>query len=235
MRQFQSITSTVVFIFLFICHSSMAAEHHSHMEIRQTAIDYVHSQIPTDINIKEITAGKIDSRIQFKQCSEEIEASSSTKKLIARNWTIGVRCHGEAPWSIYIPVKAKMTRNMIVSNTTITRGEIITKDKVSLTEHEITRQNQKHFSDISHVTGREARRTIRPNRVINSSMLQEALLVHRRETVLIYAKNPKLQISMKGTALKNGRYNDMIKVQNNSSKRIIDAVVIDRGIVAVNF
>jgi len=66
-------------------------------------------------------------------------------------------------------------------------------------------------------------------------MLQEALMVHKKEAVLIYAKNKHLQISMKGTALKNGRYNQMIKVRNNSSHKVIDAIVIDRGIVAVSF
>lgn len=220
---------------LFCTNSSLANEQHSHEEIRQTAVDFVRSQIPVDITIKEISAGKIDSRIRFKQCSQALEASSSMKKQIAKSWTIGIRCYGETPWSIYIPVKARLTRKMLVSTTTILRNEMITEDKIELMEQEITRQNQKYFSEVSHVIGREARRTIRPGQVIKSSMLQEALLVHKKEIVMIYAKNKKIQISMKGTALKNGRHNEMIKVRNNSSKKIIDAVVIDRGIVAVNF
>ncbi len=220
---------------LFFAQPSWANERHSHQEIRQTAVEFVRSQIPDDITIKEISAGKMDSRIRFKQCSQALEASSSMKKKIAKSWTIGVRCYGDIPWSIYIPVKARLTRKMLVSTTTITRGEMITEEKIELIEQEITRQNQKHFSDINHIIGHEARRTIRPNRVINSSMLQEALLVHKKETVMIYAKNKQIQISMKGTALKNGRYNEMIKVRNNSSRKIIDAVVVDRGVVAVNF
>ncbi|MCW8931226.1 MAG: flagellar basal body P-ring formation chaperone FlgA [Gammaproteobacteria bacterium] len=220
---------------LFYSNSVFANKLHSHKQIRDTAIEFVRSQIPEDINIKKITAGKIDSRIQFKQCTEALEASSSRKKRIAKNWTISIRCYGETPWSIHIPIKAQLTRNMIVSKTTITRGEMITQDKIMLMEQEITRQNQKHFSDANNVTGREARRTISPKRVINSSMIQEAVLVHKKESVLIYAKGQKIQISMKGTALKNGRYNEMIKVRNNSSNKIIEAVVVDRGIVAVNF
>ena len=225
----------IMLIPLFYANPLIASEYHSHEQIRNTAIEFVRSQIPEDISIKDINAGKIDSRIRFKQCSQALEASSSMKKHIAKNWTIGVRCYGEKPWSIYISVKAKLTRDMLVSKTTITRGEMITADKVTLMEQEITNQNQKYFSDLANITGWEARRTIRPNRVINSSMLQEALLVHKKESVLIYAQNQKIKISMKGTALKNGRYNEMIKVRNDSSKKIIDAMVIDRGIVAVNF
>ena len=212
-----------------------AAGYHAHQQIRDAAIEYVRTHIPDDIRIKEIKAGKIDSRIHFKQCSQALEASSSSNKTIARNWTINVRCMDTPTWSIYIPVKSILMRNMVSSKTTITRGEMLNKNNLQLTEQEISNQNYNHFSSFSDVSGREARRTIRPNRVIKSSMLQEALLVHKKETVMIYAMNSKLKISMKGTALRSGRYNQMIKVRNNSSHKIIEALVIERGIVSVNF
>ena len=231
---FSHILLGILLTTLFYTTPLLAGEYHSHEQIRNTAIEFVRSQIPDDVQIKAITAGKIDSRIRFKDCSEALEASSGINKHIAKSWTVGIRCHGDKPWSIYIPVKAKLTRNMLVSKTTITRGETITADKIMFMEQEISHQNKKHFTNADNITGREARKTIRPNRVINSTMLQEALLVRRKETVLIYARSRKIQISMKGTALKNGRYNEMIKVRNNSSDKIIDAVVIDRGIVAIN-
>ncbi|MCK5647726.1 MAG: flagellar basal body P-ring formation protein FlgA [Gammaproteobacteria bacterium] len=225
----------ILLLTLFYTNALFAAEHHSHEQIRNTAVEFVRSQLPEDVTIKTIKAGKIDSRIHFKQCSQALEASSSISKRITKSWTIGVRCYGDTPWSIYIPVKTILSRKMFVSKTTIIRGEIITPDKITLMEQQISHQNQKHFSILANITGREARRTIRPNRVINSSMLQEALLVRKKESVLIYAKSQTLQVSMKGTALKNGRYNEMIKVRNNSSKKIIDALVTARGIVSVNF
>lgn len=222
-------------VFLLHTNTLLAGEQHSHEQIRSAALEFVRSKIPEDVIIKEIRAGEIDSRIHFKQCSRALETKATSNKHIAKSWTIGVRCLDKPAWSIYIPVKARLTRKMLVSKTTITRGEMITEYNITITEREISNQNLNHFSDMSDVTGREARRTIRPDRIIKSSMLQQALMVHKKETVLIYAKNHKLQISMKGTALNNGHYNQMIKVRNNSSKKIVDAVVIDRGVVAVNF
>ncbi len=220
---------------LIFPNALLAGKLQPHEEIRAAAAEFVRSQIPQDINIKQITAGKIDSRIRFKLCSQALETHSTMKKSIAKSWTIGVRCNDDLPWSIYIPVKAELTRKMLVSTTTITRGELISADKVTLAEQAISHQNKKHFSDLSNVIGREARRTINPNRVINSSMLQQALLVRKKEAVLIYAQNKNIRVSMRGTALKNGRHNEMIKVRNNSSNKIIEALVIKRGVVAVNF
>ena len=207
----------------------------SHESIRSAAVEFVRSKIPEDIKIEQIKAGKLDSRIHFRECSEPLQVRSSMQRKISSHWTINVRCEAPQAWYIYIPVKTLLLQKMLVSQTTITRGEIITADKIKLTERAITTQNQKYFSNIKDIIGRQARRSIRPDRVINSSMLQEAYLVHKKEPVLIYAQNRKIRISVKGTALKNGRYNDIIRVRNNSSKRIIDAVVVDRGVVAINF
>jgi flagella basal body P-ring formation protein FlgA len=201
---------------------------HSHNEIKAAAEDFVRAQIPEDITIKAITAGKIDSRLKFTQCSQPLDLRSTMNRNISKSWTIGIRCNDAKAWSLYLPVKADLTRKMLLSSTTITRGEIITADKIKLVDQPIRQHSQKHFSKSVDVIGRQARTTIRPDRIINSSMLQQAYLVKKREAVLIYAQNSKLRISMQGTALKNGRHNEMIKVRNNSSKKIIE--VRDFGI-----
>ena len=217
---------------LFISSPSLAKQQ-SHQDIRNTAIEFVRSQLPEDIVVKSISAGNIDSRIRFEQCSTALEARSSHNKPTARNQTIGVYCYGDKPWNIHISVQTKLLRKMLLSRSTIVRGEIISADKLQLIEHEI--KNKKYLSSLANAVGYEARRTIRPDQVINSSMLKKAVLVRKKESVTIYVQNKNLRISMPGTALKNGHKNEMIKVRNNSSKKIIEALVIDRGVVAINF
>ena len=219
----------------FLTPALACEELQSHDSIRSAAMEYVRAQIPEDIKIKEIKAGKLDSRIHFRECAEPLEARATMTRHISSHWTINIRCSTPVAWNIYIPVKTRLIQKMLISQTTITRGEIISTDKIKLVEREITNQNQKHFSNIKDIIGRQARRTIRPDRIINSSMLQQAYLVHKKEPVLIFAQNQNIRVSMKGTALKNGHYNDIIRVRNNSSRKIIDAVVIKRGVVAVNF
>ncbi|MCU7835689.1 MAG: flagellar basal body P-ring formation protein FlgA [gamma proteobacterium symbiont of Taylorina sp.] len=206
---------------------------HAHQDIQKTAIDHVRSQLSEDVTIKEISAANIDSRIHFRQCSKTLEAKATNNRPITRHQTIGVYCNDDKPWNIYISVKARLLRKMLVSNSTITRGELITENNVHLIEQEL--KNEKYLSKLSNIIGYAARRTIRPHQIINSSMLQKALLVHKKESVLIYAQSKNIRVSMQGIALKNGRKNEMIKVRNKSSNKIIEALVIDRGIVAVNF
>jgi len=226
------VISTVSFSQLFST-LLLADEYHPHQDIYDTAINLVQSQLPEDIVIKQITTGKIDSRIHFRQCSESLEARAGNNRTLAKNQTIGIYCNDNKPWNIYISVKTVLLRKVLVSNTTITRGELITKDKVQLVEREI--KNNKYLTKLSDISNHSARRTIRPYQIIHSSMLQKALLVHKKESVLIYAQSRSIRVSMQGIALKNGRKNEMIKVRNKSSNKIIEALVIDRGVVAVNF
>ncbi len=232
-----TINLKVIVIFLALVSiftsSALLAKNHSHQDIKNTAINFVRTQLPDDIVVQDISSGKIDSRIHFKQCSTELEARSSNSHPMAKHQTIGVYCHGDKPWSIYISVKSKLLRKMLVTKRTIVRGEIITSEKVQLIEKVI--KNKKYLSDINDAIGYEARRTIRPGQVINSSMLQKALLVRKKESVTIYAQNKNLRISMPGKALSSGHKNEMIKVRNTSSQKIIEAMVIERGIVAINF
>jgi len=44
-----------------------------------------------------------------------------------------------------------------------------------------------------------------------------------------------MSISSAGIALMNGAKGDRINVKNSSSQRVIQAVVIDAGLVSVNF
>ncbi len=61
---------------------------------------------------------------------------------------------------------------MLAMKSTIVRGEIITAEKVQLVEKVI--KNKKYLSDINDAICYEARRTIRHEQLINSSMLQKA-------------------------------------------------------------
>lgn len=118
---------------------------------QDTAIDFIRSQLPEDIVVEKISAANIDSRIHFKQCSTKLKARSNNNRFIVKHQTIGIYCNGDKPWNIYISIKTKLLRKMLVSNTTIVRGEIVTAEKVQLIEKEI--KNQKYLSDISNAVG----------------------------------------------------------------------------------
>jgi len=108
---------TVIIITLSSLYYSgllFADNYHSHEQIRSTAIEFVRSKIPENVTIKEIKVGQIDARVRFKQCSQALEATSTMKKRIASNWTVGIRCIDTPSWSINLPVRARLMRMIVI-------------------------------------------------------------------------------------------------------------------------
>jgi len=220
----------------FLCQSTLALaqEYQPIMDITETASNYIIKQMPEEYTIESLKTGKIDSRMKFKKCQQDLTASISGIFRVNKHFTVGVKC-ANPQWSFYVPIKAIITANIVVANTTILKNEYISKSKLMLVKQAISGQHRRYFKQIKDVAGKEAKRTIKANKPITASQLQPNYLVKRKQQVLIVARNPNLMVKMKGIALKNGKNRDRIKVRNIKSNKIIEGVVSAEGIVTVNF
>jgi flagellar basal body P-ring formation protein FlgA len=221
---------------LIMCQPVMlsAQEYQPLMDITATASNYIVKQMPAEYTIKSLQTGKIDSRMKFKKCQQDLSASISGIFRVNNHFTVGVQCTNPQ-WRFFVSIKAVITTYIVVANTTILKGEYISKDKLKLVKEKISGQHSRYFKQINNVAGKEAKRTIKANKPITANQLQPNYLVKRKQQVLIVAKNPRLMVKMKGIALKNGKQNDRIKVRNSKSNKIVEGVVSAQGIVTVNF
>ena len=64
-------------------------------------------------------------------------------------------------------------------------------------------------------------------------MLAPATVISKGEAVLITYETAGLQLQTKGVALSDGAQGRFVRVKNISSGNTIDAVVVDRGLVAL--
>lgn len=215
-------------------HSAWAQDYHPVADITDTASQYVISKIPKEYTIKSLTTAKIDSRIKLKKCLEPLLPFVSGRFKVGRNLTIGVTCQNPQ-WKYYVPVKTEIMAELVVASRTILKGEYISEDKLSVIRQKINSQQNRYFRETKDIVGKLAKRNIRANRAIMASQLQTNFLVKRKQKVLIVAKNRNLMVKMKGIALENGRSNEIIKVRNIKSNKVIEGLVSAQGVVTVNF
>ncbi len=86
---------------------------------------------------------------------------------------------------------------------------------------------------VGDAAGRLAKRTLRPGKPLLRKQLQQPLLVKRGAAVTIVSQTDGISAQTAGVALKEGRLQESIKVQNSSSERVIDAIVVGPGRVSV--
>jgi flagellar basal body P-ring formation protein FlgA len=87
--------------------------------------------------------------------------------------------------------------------------------------------------DAAALIGKEARRTIAAGQPIYGQDVQSPMLVKRNQTVTLVITRGGLAIAASGKALNDGSIGALVRVQNSSSKQIIEGEVAADGVVRV--
>jgi len=85
------------------------------------------------------------------------------------------------------------------------------------------------------IVGKETRSGLKAGSILRASYLSEPVLIKRNQVVEIVAKGKNLLVRAKGVALENGRLNELIRVKNLSSNKVIQGKVAGEGLVEVPF
>lgn len=202
--------------------------------INETAIHYIRDNIPTRYTIDSLQSSRIDSRLKLLKCQQSIYADSHGDFRITNQYTVAVRCD-QPVWKIYVSIKAKISHQVVVAKDTIFRNQLIQPSQLKLEKRGVKRSQRYIFTRIDDVAGKQAKRNINLGSTIVANQLKAPLLVKRRQKVTILAENQILQVKMQGIALKNGKQNDLIKVRNINSNKVIEGIVVSQGVVRVNF
>ena len=72
---------------------------------------------------------------------------------------------------------------------------------------------------------------MRDRQPITLNQLESPLLVERGQRVLMVAEQNGVEARTMGEAMKKGRKGEIIKVKNESSGRVVSAIVADIGVV----
>lgn len=177
--------------------------------------------------------GRLGAKLRLPLCSEQIEAFQPAGSSVIGNTTIGVRCTGTSPWTIYVPAYVQLFKPVAVSSRSLTRGTPISAADIKMVRYDLATLKLGYIDDSRHIVGMVAKQHIAAGSVVTPHMVEAPRLVRRGEQVTIVARSAGIEIQATGTALADGAQGDLIKVRNSSSRKIVEAVVTDPGVVSV--
>lgn len=108
----------------------------------------------------------------------------------------------------------------------IDRGAIITEDDISLREMDLTRMPRGAVLSKADLVGLEALRNIRSGKPVRSDHIRVPPLARSGSDVMLIVRHPGLEVKATGRALEDGHKGDTIRVMNDASKEIVEAVVV---------
>ncbi len=218
-----------------LMHAASAGQLQDHDSIRETAVRFARTQAAAiHREPVEITPGRLDPRLRLALCDRPLEAFAPPGARDLGNTTVGVRCSGSNPWTLYVPVTINVYARVVVAAVSLSKGEVIDDSKVHLAKYNLAKLPQGYFHEVSEVVGMLLRRNLAAGQPLTPTMLKARRLIERGQRVTVLAGGNGLEVRVPGEALSHGARGDRIRVRNLSSRRIVEGVVTDSGTVRVD-
>ena len=179
-------------------------------------------------------AARLDRRLRLDKCEGDLETFSSADNPGRSRYSVGVRCTGEQPWALYVPVSMSLYREVLVLGREVSRGGLLTQADIRQEERDITRLRRGYLEYPEQVLGKTPKRSLKAGTVLSSRLLDSSALISRGSRVTILGEIGGIEVRMEGKAMANGALGERIQVQNSSSNRRVEATVVAVGIVQVS-
>ncbi|MDU1142462.1 flagellar basal body P-ring formation chaperone FlgA [Aeromonas rivipollensis] len=187
--------------------------------------------VPLDAQA-EVTAGTIDERLPLNHCEEGLTISLPAKMEIRRNTTVYLKCEGEKPWDLYLPVRVSIQKPYVTVAVPVAKGDILSESMLTLAYQDQTLIRGDYLTDPASLIGVRSKRELKPGQPIR---LTQVCVVCKGDQVTLSAENSSMQIKTMARALQDGSFGDMIRLVNIRSGRAVQGQVSAVGSVVVTF
>lgn len=172
-----------------------------------------------------------ESRLRLPACDQPAAFAPPS----ARYWgngTVGVRCDGPRPWTLYLPVNVSVMGPVVVAARPIRKGETLGEADLAVREMDLTQMNAGGTDDPSEVLGRVAKGPLAGGSVVRVDVLSARPVVLAGESVRLAFAGDGFEIHALGQALTAGGIGENVEVKARSG-RVLRGLVRDKGLVVV--
>ena len=174
-------------------------------------------------------ATAIDPRLVLADCRGMMVASLPPNLPPRPRMSVLVRCTAGTGWSIRVPVALQVFRDVLVTTRALQRGDGVQPGDVRAESRDITRLGYGYVDRLDQVAGRTLARPLPPGSVLTPSALGGRDMVRAGDRVAVVADIGGIEVRAGGVALGSGDNGARLRVRNDSSGRVIDAMVRGPG------
>jgi flagella basal body P-ring formation protein FlgA len=170
----------------------------------------------------------LDPSLRLPLCSQPLQASPHGRQ------SVEVSCSATAGWRLFVPVRIRRSQEVLVLVRGIAAGQPVTEDAMTRETRDASRIVGATLSDPAEAVGQVARRTLTAGSVLLAGDLLTPRLVHRGDNVALVSRRGGVEVRMNGKALGDAGENQRVRVENLSSRRVVQGIVAADGEVWVN-
>ncbi|MCI3207030.1 MULTISPECIES: flagellar basal body P-ring formation chaperone FlgA [Pandoraea] len=190
--------------------------------IRQTAERFLREQTTGLPGQVSITVGE--------SVSDHMPACMALEPFLppgARLWgttSVGVRCAGERPWTLYLQARVSINATYFVAARQINPGETIGPNDLSPRQGDLTLLPRTVATDAGQIVGTVAVNRITSGLPIRSDLLRSAIAVQQGQTVRVVSRGSGFEVSTEGQVLTRASAGDPVQVRTRAGQVVSGTV-----------
>ncbi|MEM6546089.1 MAG: flagellar basal body P-ring formation chaperone FlgA [Pseudomonadota bacterium] len=222
-------------LFAPACESAATAgPSHPHQDIvdavKLAAIDDATAE---GFDTVEVNVRPLDRRLRPALCGEALQTIRPKTGRAIGAVSYGVRCGSPVPWTLYLRADVAATMELPVLRQALPRGSLLAESDLELAVRRISSRSADLVMSMDSVVGLELKRPVAAGVPLRHGQVARPKLISRGQQVTLVAGTSGLEVRMQGKALAGGAEGDRLLVQNTSSGRRLEGVVLPDGSVRV--
>jgi len=146
--------------------------------------------------------------------------------------TVGVRCSGERPWTLYLQARVSVMATYYLAARAVAPGEVLSAADLIPRDGDLTTMPQAIVTDPSQAVGAVTLSRLAAGLPLRTDMLRGAGAVVIGQTVRVVTGGAGFSISAEGSAMNNAAPGQQVRVKT-AGGQIISGVVKDASTVAI--
>jgi flagella basal body P-ring formation protein FlgA len=216
--------------------SSAYAESDSYQsveQIEQAAYVYSLMEAQAQYDNPQVILEPLDTRLRLHSCQTNLIATSEFNHTGLGSQTVAVSCSKPTNWTVYVPVKIKVLKPVVIANKSLDAKHVVHASDVRMELQDVAAMRQGYIDSTSSVIGKQLKYPVSLGMVIRPSAVMQQKVVKRGQLITLVATIGSMEVRMSGTALADGHQGQRVRVKNSSSNRVVEGVVDAPGIVKV--
>lgn len=195
---------------------------------------YVKEHVPqSQPGSVQVTAGALDSRLRLVECGRPLKASLPAGATFRARMTVAVSCPQGVTWTIYVPVSIETQTSVLVLRRAMARGARLTAADVEVQTRVVSGPGDAYLTDPAELERRTLKRPLGAGTALTADAMADDMLVKRGQQVTLLAVAGGMEVRARGVAMSDAPASGRVKVQNLSSRRVVEGIVETADVIRI--
>ena len=199
--------------------------------VRAAAEQAVHARFDLPGSRVVVQAQPLAPRLRLAPCAASLRAVLADAVRPAPRLSVPVHCPQGGGWTVRVQVQLQLFRPVLVTSRPLLRGDGLRPADVRAEERDVTRLGYGYLDNLDQVAGRTLARALPEGSVLTPAALGGRRMVRAGDRVQVVARLGDIVVRADGVALGSGDNGARLRVRNESSGKVVDAMVHAPGVV----